>query len=584
MRRVTNGEIAQLLEQITDLLELAGEDQFRVRTYQRAADTVAAYPEELANLHAQGKLTSVPGIGKSLAEKIGEFLVDGRMTYLEELRARFPDGVVEMLNIPGFGPRSAARVYEELGLTSVDQLEAAAKEGRLRDLKGFGPKAEEKVLHNIGQYRLAGERALLSEILPVAEAMLAKLEATPQVLRCAMAGSARRHRETVGDLDLLATSEEPSTVSAAAKQFGEFIDIIAAGDTKVSGHLAGGRQVDVRVVPPDSYGAALVYFTGSQQHNIALRSRALKLGLTINEYGVFRLEDGEAGEKVAGAEEEDIYRAVGLPWIPPELREAQGEIEAAEKGKLPDLIDLADIHGDLQMHTRHSDGHQSVRQMADAARALGYSYIGVTDHSPALAVAHGMSVDEIRQQHDEVAEVNAAMKSGKERFTVLHGIEADILTDGSLDVPDEVYDLFDYVIGSLHQGFTSDVQRMTTRAVTAINGGRMDFMAHPTGRVLLQREAYGLDLDAVLEVALANDVAMEINAFPNRLDLSDVNCRHARDLGCLLTINTDSHDVAHLTNMQYGVFTARRGWIEARNVINTWDVEELRKWFGKRRK
>jgi DNA polymerase (family 10) len=583
MKRVTNSDIADVLEQIADLLELASEDQFRVRTYRRAADTVVAYPEELANLRARDKLTDVPGIGKSLAEKIGEYLDQGRMTYLDELRARFPAGVVEMLSIPGFGPRSAARVYEELGLTSIDELEAAAGQGRLREVKGFGPKVEEKLLHNIGLYREAGERALLSEILPVAEALVARLQAMPQVLRCEMAGSTRRRRETVGDLDILTTSDEPAKVSASARKFDEFVEVVAAGDTKVSGRITGARQVDIRVVPPDSYGAALQYFTGSQQHNIALRSRALKMGLTVNEYGVFRLENGETGEKVAGADEDEVYQALGLPWIPPELREARGEIEAAEAGKLPRLLELSDIRGDLQMHTRFSDGHQSVRQMADAARGLGYDYIGITDHSPSLAVAHGMSIDEIKRQHDEIAEVNGAMKSGKRGFTVLHGIEADIMPDGSLDLPDEVFPLFDYVIGSLHQGFSPDAKRMTARAVAAISSGRMDFMAHPTGRVLLQREAYGLDLDAVLEAALAAGVAMEINAFPNRLDLSDVNARHARDLGVLLTINTDSHDMDHLQFMQYGVYTARRGWIEARNVINTWNVEKLRKWFGKRR-
>jgi DNA polymerase (family 10) len=582
VQRVSNAEIADVLELIADLLELENENPFRVRSYRRAVDTIRAYPEDLANLHAQGKLTSVPGIGASIAQKIAEYLETGSVAYLEELRARYPEGVVEMLRIPGFGPRSAARVYRELGISSVDELEEAARAGRLRGLTGFGARSEEKLLHNIALYRQSAERGLLAEVLPLAEALVGKLRAMPEVRECEMAGSVRRRRETVGDLDILAVSTDPPKICAAFQQFEELQEIIAAGDTKVSARLRGGRQVDLRVVPEESYGAALQYFTGSKQHNIALRERANRMGLTVNEYGVFVEEGDRKGTRLAGRTEEEVYGALGLPWIPPELRENRGEIEAAEQGRLPRLIDLRDIKGDLQVHTRYSDGHQSVREMAEAARALGYTFVGISDHSPSLHVAHGMSPAEIRAQHEEIRELNRWYDKQGIKFVILHGIEADILVDGTLDVPTEVYDLFDYVIGSIHQGFSPDADKMTARVVSAIESGLIDLLAHPTGRVLLEREAYGLHLEEVIAAAAAHDVALEINAFPNRLDLSDVDARRAREHGCKLSINTDSHDVAHLPFMQYGVFVARRAWLSAADVINTWSLRQLRQWLRKR--
>ncbi|MGD9518809.1 MAG: DNA polymerase/3'-5' exonuclease PolX [Armatimonadota bacterium] len=583
MPRVTNADIADVLDRLADLLELDNADQFRLRSYRRAAETVRGYPEELANLHAQRKLTTVPGIGKSLAEKIAEYLDTGQIGYLEELRAKYPEGVVEMLNIPGFGPRSAARVFQELHISSIAELEQAARAGRLRTLPGFGAKTEERLLHNIELYLQASERGLLADVLPVAKGLLAKLRALPEVAQAEIAGSVRRRRETVGDLDLLVTSEQPARVCEAFRGFEELVEVIAAGDTKVSARLESGRQVDLRVVPQESFGAALQYFTGSQQHNISVRYRANQKGLTINEYGVF-VEEGDAkGDLVAGRDEEEVYAAIDLPWIPPELRENRGEIEAAEAGTLPALIEPGDIKGDLQVHTRYSDGHQSVREMAEAARALGYRFIGITDHSPSLYVAGGMTSDEVRWQHDEIVEANAEYEGQGVKFTVLHGLEADILPDGTIDIPEEVYQLFDYIVGSVHQGFTPDADRMTTRVVGAIESGLIDFVGHPTGRVLLKRDAYGLHLDAVLEAAASHDVALEINAFPNRLDLCDVDARRARDRGVRLTINTDSHDVAHLGFMQYGVYTARRGWSEAADVVNTWNLEDLRSWFRKRR-
>ncbi len=584
MPRVTNAQIADVLDQIADLLELEGADQFRIRSYRRATETLRSYPEELANLHSQGKLTTVPSVGKSLAEKIAEYLETGSIAYLEELRAKYPDGVLEMLEIPGFGPRSASRVFHELGIQDPDQLEQAARSGRLRDLPGFGAKSEERILHNIELFRQSTKRALLAELLPVAETLLDRLRALPEVVEAEVGGSTRRRRETVGDLDLLATSPEPARICQAFQAFEELTEIIAAGETKVSGRLAGGRQVDLRVVPEESYGAALQYFTGSQQHNISVRHRANQRGMTVNEYGVFSEREEDRGRLIAGRTEEDVYAALGLPWLPPELRENRGELEAADAGRLPVLIELGDVKGDLQMHTRYSDGHHSVREMAEAARAMGYAYIGITDHSPSLYVAGGMTPDEMRRQHEEIEKLNAAYAAQGTDFTVLHGIEADLLGEGTIDVPEEVYPMFDYVVASVHQGFSPDPDRMTARVVAGIQGGLADIVAHPTGRVLLKRDAYGLHLEDVIEAAAAADVALEINAFPNRLDLCDVDARRVRDRGVKLCINTDSHDVEHLAFMQYGVYTARRGWVEARDVVNTWSLDELRSWFRKRRR
>jgi len=583
---MTNAQIAQILEEIADFLEIEGENTFRVRSYRRAAETVAGLADEVADIFTeegtQG-LQNLSGIGKGIAQKLAELLETGEMTYHRELIEKYPPGMLEMLRIPGLGPRTAALIYHELEISSVDELEEAAEAHRLRDLPGLGAKSEEKILHNIQVYRQGTRRALLGDILPIAERLIAMLRSNPAVLKAEMAGSARRRKATVGDLDLLATSEEPAVVCDAFAQSEELAEVTMAGETKVSGRLPGGRQVDLRVVEPGSYGAALQYFTGSADHNVALRERAQKMDLTINEYGIFEEKEGEKGKKVAGETEAGIYEAVGLAWIPPELREARGEIEAAESGQLPNLITLADIRSDLHVHTTGSDGHNTLEQMAEACRQRGYEYIGITDHSPVLNVAGGLTAEEIKQQRQQIDELNKQYEDEGINFRVLAGLEADILNAGQVDVPEEVFDLLDFVLGSVHQGFSPDADKMTQRIIEALESGKVDTLGHPTGRLLLQREAYGIHLDDVIEAAGELAVAVEINAYPQRLDLDDIHARFAQHNGTLLSINTDAHAVSQLDFMRYGIATARRGWIEAPSVINTWPLEELQNWLQRRR-
>jgi DNA polymerase (family 10) len=577
---MTNEDVAAILEEMADLLELSDDVSFKVRSYRRAAEAISGLGEDLAGLHARGELETVPGIGKSLAEKIAEYLETGEIGYHRALQARFPETILTLLRVPGFGPKKVGLVYRELGIASVEELEQAARAHRLRDLKGMGAKSEENILKGIAQYREGLTRTLLGEALPVAETLVEQLRSQPEVIAAEMAGSVRRRRETIGDLDLLATSDTPATVCAA---FAKGKEVIVAGDTKVSVAMPSGIKIDLRCVPPESYGAALLYFTGSQQHNIDLRERAQKRGLTLNEYGLFEETEGEKGRLVAGRSEEEIYAALGLDWIPPELRESRGELEAAEKGSLPELLELGQVRADLQMHTIGSDGRNSLEEMARACIERGYQYMAVTDHSPALGVAGGQSGDQLRAQVEEVHKFNERLAEEGHEFRVLAGLEADILGDGRLDIPAGLYEELDLVLGSIHQGFSADADRITGRVLTALESGQMDAFAHPTGRLLLGREAYGIHLEPVIEAAVRHRVALEINASPQRLDLSDAHARLAQERGALITINTDAHRVSHLDFMQYGVMTARRGWIRPETVINTWELPRLQQWLRERR-
>ena len=566
-------------------MEILGEDSFKVRSYRRAAESVRGLSEEVAVLREGGGLLAVPHIGKSIAGKIEELVDNGRIEYHERLKEQVPPGLLEMLKVPGMGPKKVALVWKERGIGSVDELEAAASAGQLRELPGMGVKSEEKIVHAIGLYRQSGERALLGDMLPTAERIVEALRALPEALQVEYAGSTRRMRETVGDLDILATSTAPMAVIEAFRLLPSLREIIAAGETKVSALLDIGRQVDLRVVPPESFGAALLYFTGSKDHNITLRDRARRMGLTVNEYAVTELlESGEEGRRVAGATEEECYAALGLPFIPPELREDRGEIEAAEAGNLPVLLDLRDLRCDLQMHSEWSDGTQPIERMAEAARALGYEHMGISDHSVSLMVAHGLSPEKVAAQHAEVAELNAAYEQAGVKFRILHGSEVDIKSDGSLDYPPEVLDQLDLVLASVHQGFTEDKARMTERIVRAISGGQVDILCHPTGRVLLGREGYPVDIEAIVEAAVEFDVALEVNAFPARLDLCDTHVKLAMERGAKITINTDAHNPDQLKFMRYGVATARRGWATRDAVINTWPLKKLMKWRKDRRR
>ena len=575
-----NAEVAAVFDETADLMEILGTDTFKVRSYRRAAEVARGLGESLAAVREREGLDSLPHIGKSLAGKMAELLDAGRMAAHEELKAQVPAGLLEMLRIPGLGPRKAALVWKERGIGSVDQLEAAAQAGELRELPGMGARSEAKLLHAIAIYRQGASRRLLSEMLPVAERIVEELRAVPGVRQVQYAGSTRRMRETIGDLDILATGEDPQAIGAAFQQLPDIAEIELAGDTKVSGRLRIGVQVDLRVVPPASYGAALVYFTGSKDHNIALRGRAQDLGLKISEYAV---EPTNGSEPLPAETEEKVYAAVGLPWVPPELREDRGELEAAEQGDLPHLIEQGDLRADLQMHSEWSDGTHSIADLAQRAQQLGYDYVAITDHSGSLYVAHGLDLTRLAARRAEIEEVNEQLAEAGSSFRVLAGTEVDILSDGGLDYPDDVLADLDFVIGSIHQGFSNDRDRMTRRMLAAIESGLVDLIAHPTGRVLLGREGYPLDVEAVIEAAAEHRVALEINAFPERLDLGDTQARLARERGVLLSINTDAHSPEHLPFMRYGVATARRAWASARDVINCLSLEEFRAWRQARR-
>lgn len=580
---MTNKEIMEALEEIADLLEIADEQFFRVRSYRRAAEAIGGQAEDVQILLEEDRITDIPGIGEGIAHTIEQLVETGTCDQREELLRDYPESLLELLKISGFGPKKAALVYNELDIATVDELEEAAAAQRLQDLPGMGEKTEQNIMKAIAAYREGQERTLLGVILPLGEEILAQLRTHPSVIRAEIAGSARRRRETVHDLDVLVTAENPAEVCRWFAQEDFLVSVEAAGESKLSGTLPNGDQMDLRAVPAESFGAALQYFTGSQQHNIRLRERAGRMGLTVNEYGVFELDDDEPGDRIAGKTEEDVYAALDLEWIPPELREDRGEIAAADEGELPDLITLDDIHCDLQMHSMYSDGRATIEDMVRMCVELGYEYMGMTDHSESLKVANGLDADRIAAEHEEILRLNEKLADEGHQITILHGLEADIMLDGSVDLPGESFEMLDYVVGALHQGFSSDADKITGRMVRAVRSGLIDIVAHPTGRVLLQRRPYGLHIDQLIAACAEEDVALEINAAPDRLDLDDTHARFAVQKGCRLSINTDSHTPDMLNNMRYGVFQARRGWVSADDVINTWPLDDFRRWIAKRR-
>lgn len=571
---MTNRDVIKVFREIGDLLQLQGADVFRVRSYQRVAETVRGLTEDLNAVRERGELEQLPGVGKAIAQKIDELLATGRLAFHEELLAEIPAGLVEMLQVPELGPKSAKRLYEELGIDSIDALEQAAREGGIRGLKGFGARSEEKLLENIALWRRGRERVMTAEALAVADPLVALLERTAGVEAVSLAGSLRRGRETTKDVDLLVAAEDGSAAIAAFVAAPGVESITGQGETKASVRLAEGLNADLRVVPPASWGAALQYFTGSKEHNIAVRSRARERGLTINEYGVFRI-GAEDQPPVAALTEAEVYAAVELPWIPPELREDRGELAAAEAGELPDLITVEAIRGDLHCHSLWSDGQHSIADMARAARERGYQFLAICDHSKSLVVANGLDEHRVRQQAEEIA----AAQDEVPEVRLLRGIEVDILSDGRLDLELDLLADLDIVVASVHSGFGMDEAKMTTRLLTALETGVVDIIGHPTGRRLTRREGFSFDFDTVVDAAIARGTALEINASPERLDLDDVLARRARRRGALLSINTDAHHTGHLEFMKYGVMQARRAWLEPSAVVNTWDLAGLLEWL-----
>lgn len=566
-----NSEIAAVFEEISNLTKILQEDgkwAFKAAAYDRARRSIEQYPERLEDIarDPNRKLTDVPGVGPDLAKKIAELVQTGRLEYLEEQLKKVPRSLLDLLQVQTVGPAKARLFYKELGVTTVDDLEAAAKAGRLRSLPGMSEKSEANILKGIEVFRRAAGRSRLDTAYETAEELSAYLRECDGVEEVTAAGSLRRGRETVGDLDLLVTAREPAKVAKHFVKLRRVAQVLAQGGDKVSVTLDDGMQVDVRLLPRESYGAALQYFTGSKEHNVALRERARKLGLKLSEYGLYR------GDKaVAGTSEEGVYEKLGLPWIPPELRENLGEIEAAENDRLPNLVELTDIRGDLQMHTTASDGHTGVEEMAAAAKKLGYRYILITDHSKAVVVAHGL---DDKRAVENIRRIHAAREKVK-GIEIWAGTEVDILAGGRLDYPDDVLRQFDIVLASVHSRMTQPGEEMTERLLKALENPYVRILGHPTGRQILRRDPFTFDIERVFKAAKTHGVILEVNGNPERLDLSDRLARLAHDRGMKVVISTDAHDPSHFGLMRYGVLTARRGWTEKKDVINTYPPAKL---------
>ncbi|MFO8010422.1 MAG: DNA polymerase/3'-5' exonuclease PolX [Dehalococcoidia bacterium] len=568
---VHNAEVAAIFDELADLLEIQGANEFRVRAYRSAARNVSSLPHSVAEMVAQNEdLSRLPGIGKELAGKIEEITRAGALSQLEKLKKEVPSGLLEITHLAGLGPKRTKALYQQLGITDVEELRKACERGKVRELSGFGEKTEKSILADIERKgKTSREKRLLLSTADELQAPLIKyLSGVRGVKHLQVAGSYRRRKETVGDLDILAVCEKSSDAMKAFTGYEDVERVISQGDTKSSVVLRLGLQVDLRVIPEESYGAAMHYFTGSKEHNVAIRKIGVNKGLKISEYGVYRGDD-----LVAGGSEEDIFAQVDLPYIAPELRENRGEIEAAREGKLPELVKLEDIRGDLHVHTRATDGQATVEEMARAAMEKGYEYLAITDHSKKVTVAKGLDANRLREQIKEIDSVNQKLDG----ITILKGIEVDILEDGSLDLPDDVLKELDLVIGAVHYKFNLSGEKQTERIIRAMENPYFSILAHPTSRMINQREPYEIDMERVIKAAREKGRALEINAQPDRLDLNDVHCRMAREMGVRVVVSTDSHSIDGLDVMRFGVDQARRGWIERGDVLNTRGLDEIRR-------
>nr|CBH37176.1 conserved hypothetical protein, containing PHP domain [uncultured archaeon] len=569
-----NLDMARIFDEIADIFEVKGENPFKIRAYRRAARTIESLTQDLKVIAERGgvsELKKIPGVGEGIAKKILEIAETGDCKKHIELKQEVPSGVLELLAIPRVGPKTIAKVHDELGICSIADLEEAARSHKLKKLPGLGAKVEENILKGIAQYRSYKGRVLLSEALPRAESIVTELKKLDAVAKITIAGSLRRMRETIGDIDILVVSKRPRDIMNAFTCLDGVEDIVAKGDTK-SSILLRGISVDLRVVDEASFGAAAHYFTGSKHHNIRIRELGMKQGLKINEYGIFR-----GDERIGGEDEADVFASVGLAYIPPELREDRGEIEAAKANRIPKLVAANDIKGDLHVHTNWSDGKNTIEEMALTAISSGYEYIAVADHSPAVGIAGGMTAETITKREVEIEQVNKRFEDEGINFSVLSASEVDIKSDFSMDFPDDVLRSLDVVVGAIHTKFSQDRETMTKRIVTAMENPNVDIIAHPTGRLLGKRDPYEVDMEQLMESAKATDTIMELNSFPGRLDLNDVHCKMAKDYGVLIAISTDAHDAMQMRDViKYGVATARRGWLEPKDVVNTRGLEDLR--------
>jgi DNA polymerase (family 10) len=589
-RPLSNAQLAGIFDDIANRLDIQGDVIFKIRAYRNAAENILNAPQEVSALWEAGQLDQIQGIGKEIAKKIDELMRTGQLDFYEKLRAEVPDGVVAFLDIPGVGPKRAKEFWQTLGATSIDELEAAARAGRLRDLPKMGEKAEGKIIAGIeSMKRRATGRWRIGDVLPLALEMVATLRQVQGVEKIEYAGSLRRGKETIGDVDMVAATLDPIPLMETFRALPMVEEIIGAGDTKSSVRLKNGLQVDLRAIEPRVWGTALHYFTGSQAHGVKIREMVQRKGLTLNEYDLSPAHPSPArgGGPREGGETFDsepaLYARLGMAYVAPEMREDRGEVELAvslgpNRTVMPDLIQLKDMKGDLQMHTTWSDGATGVMDMARAAMALGYEYVLITDHTAGLGVVNGLTPARVAEQGKEIAKVNAQLKKEGAKFRVLHGAEVEVKADGSLDLPDDVLAGLDLVQASVHTQLTQPRDKITERAIRAMQSPHVDILGHPSGRLINEREGADYDWERLFKAALENKVALEINSDPARLDLNDVHARRAAELGCRISISTDAHHPDGLRNMIYGVTVARRAWLTPESVINTWPLAKLLKW------
>jgi DNA polymerase (family 10) len=561
-----NLEIAQVFRDIAKILEIKGDNPFRIRAYERAAQNIEGLTEDIEDFAKENRLLEIPGIGKDLGEKIKEFINTGKLKAYEDLKKTIPEGLLDLLKIPSVGPKTAKLLYEKLKIKNISDLETAIKKKKLEGIFGIKEKTIENILKGIELLKRGKERMSLAVAIQVADEFIRPLKKLPEVKKISSAGSLRRQKETVRDIDILVISEKPQKVMDIFTRIPQVAQILAKGETKSSVRTKDDVQVDCRVVEEKSFGAALLYFTGAKNFNIKLRQLAIKKGLKINEYGVFKKD-----KFVGGKTEEEIFKILGMSYIEPELREDTGEIELAQEFKLPKLIELKDLKGDIHVHSKWSDGGNTIEEIVKACQRKGYSYVAITDHSQSLKVAGGMSIADLKKKRQEIDKINKKLKG----FRVLYGTEVDIDSDGKLDYPDEILKEFDIVIAAIHTGFKQSSAQLTKRLVRACQNKYVHIVAHPTGRLWGTRDAYEIDFEQILKVAKETNTHLEINAFPQRLDLNDLNCRRTKEMGVKLALGTDAHTTEQLETMKLGIAVARRGWLTRHDVINTLSVEEL---------
>ena len=573
--KYSNQELANIFESIADLLEIKGEVVYKTLAYRKASDSLNNLARDVNDIWQEGDLTEIPGVGKAIAEKIDELLSTGKLEFFEKLENEVPPGLLDVLKVPDVGPKKAALFWHEAGISNLEELEEAARQGNLRKLPGMGEKSEAKIIAGLEALSRRSGRIPLGDAWPFGQELIQFLHALPDVVKVEAGGSLRRMRETVGDLDLLAAAENSKPVMDAFSGRPDVVNILSKGETKTSLEFNNGIRAQLWVHPPERFGTALQYATGSKDHNVRLRELALKQGLSLSDQSYSR----ENGKEILCADEEEVYRILDIPWIPPELREDRGEVEAAIAGNLPDLITVQDIQSDLHTHSTWSDGTLSIKEMAQAALRRGLKVLAITDHSKSLGIAGGLSEKELLEQRQEIDKVQEQLGVS---LQLLQGSEVEIRADGSLDYSDEVLAKLDIVIASLHTSLRQNRQKITSRLIKAIENPYVDLIAHPTGRMIPDREGADLDMDAVLEAALEHGVVLEINAHPARLDLNDIYARRAADMGIRLSINTDAHSESDLDLLHFGVATARRGWISPEVVVNTWDTKRLTSWLESR--